>query len=250
MDVILHQYASAEALATAAAETLAQAIVQKPDLVMALPAGRTPILIYQHLIALSHARHIDWSRVRTFNLDEFAATGAQSSQPYERFMQNHLFVHVNASPANIQCLNGRAADLSAECARYERAIDEAGGLDVAVLGIGTNGHVGFNEPGQSLSARTHIAQLTDGSRAANAWLFDEQIDRVPARALSMGMATILLARRILLAATGSEKAAAIRSMRKGEVTTMLPASLLQLHPDVTVILDAHAAGGTPGTPSR
>lgn len=217
-----------------------RAVVEKPDLVVGLPAGRTPIKIYRAVAALSDARHLDWSRVRTFNLDEFITSGDELP-PYQRFMHEHLFAHINVPAAHIHFPNGRAADLPAECDRYERAIDEAGGLDVVLLGIGANGHIGFNEPGQALSGRTHIATLERDSRVANADLFGGEVDRVPAHALSMGMATILRARKILLAAIGHEKAAAIRSMRKGAVSTLMPASLLQLHPDVTVMLDPPAA---------
>ena len=145
--------------------------------------------------------------MRTFNLDEFVGLGGADAGSYRAFMQSALFDHIGIDPRQIHLLDGRAPDLAAECARYERAIADAGGIDIQILGIGANGHVGFNEPGDALRARTHVATLTLGTRAANAQWFGNEPDRVPAHALSMGMATILSAREIVLIATGAEKAA-------------------------------------------
>ncbi len=156
-------------------------------------------------------------------------------------MQERLFRHVNLKAANIGFPDGRAADLDEECLRYERAITAAGGMDLLILGIGANGHIGFNEPAEALAARTHRAVLEEESRAGNALWFRGEIERVPREALSMGMATILNARAIVLMATGEGKSEAIRGTLEGPVTTRLPASFLQLHPQVTVMLDEAAA---------
>jgi glucosamine-6-phosphate deaminase len=181
--------------------------------------------------------------VRTFNLDEFA--GLQPSDPnsYRTFMQTELFDHISIDPANIGFLDGAAADLTAECRRYEEAIRAAGGIDLQILGIGANGHIGFNEPAPGLCATTHIAHLKQESREANAQRFGGDWRRVPELALSMGMSTILGAREIILIATGAEKSTAVKGMIEGLITTGLPASLLQVHPAVTVMLDREAAAG-------
>jgi glucosamine-6-phosphate deaminase len=232
---------SAEQLASTLARDIVAAIARKPDIVLGLPAGRTPILLYRELVAASRAQGLDWSRVRTFNLDEFVTPQAEARQPYQQFMLDHLLCLVNVPPDRTDFPNGRAADLHVECDRYERAIAAAGGLDLVLLGIGASGHIGFNEPGLALAARTHATTLTDESRVANAWLFDGQIDRVPTVALTMGMATILSARRIVLVATGDKKAATVSAMIGGGITTSVPASFLQLHPDVTILIDEPAA---------
>jgi glucosamine-6-phosphate deaminase len=239
--VILERYRSDHDLGVAVAEALAAAIAQKPDIVFGLPAGRTPILVYRELVALSRARRLDWSRVRTFSLDEFITAPDGDRLPYQGFMHQHLYASVNMLSGNIHGPDGRAPDPEAECARYERAIDAAGGLDVVLLGIGVHGHIAFNEPGSRLSARTHVAELAPLSRASNAFLFDGHIDRVPTHAISMGMATICGARKIVLVAAGREKAGAVRLMFSGGITSETPATLLQLHRDVTVMVD-DAAG--------
>jgi glucosamine-6-phosphate deaminase len=175
--------------------------------------------------------------VRTFNLDEFAGLDPSSEHSYRSYMQKELFDHVSIDPDNIGFLNGVAPDLMAECRRYEAAIEDAGGIDLQILGIGANGHIGFNEPADGLCATTHIANLTEETREANAALFGGDWTRVPARALSMGMATILNAREIVLMATGAEKADAVHGLIEGLITTRLPASILQVHPRVTVMVD-------------
>lgn len=237
----LHVHQSAEHLASALAQNTADALARNPHTVLGLPAGRTPVLLYRELVAISRARSLDWSRARTFSLDEFVTPRDSSRQPYRQFMHDHLLAHVAVTPALVDSPNGRAVDLDAECDRYERAIEAAGGLDLLILGIGANGHIGFNEPGSPPGARTHVASLTAESRAANAWLFGGRIDRVPPRALTMGIATILGARAIVLVATGVEKAAAVAAMANGGVTPDLPASFLQSHAGVTVLLDEAAA---------
>jgi len=156
-------------------------------------------------------------------------------------MDRHLFCRVNIPVRHIHFLDGSAKDLDAECARFERAISAVGGIDLLILGIGANGHIGFNEPGAALQARTHRAQLTVATRRANAALFAGRPSHVPREALSMGMGTILAARSIALIATGQSKARAVRAMRSGRITPAVPASFLQLHDDVTLVLDRAAA---------
>ncbi len=229
------------ALASALARRVAGAVHGRPSLVLGLPTGRTPLAFYTELRAISAVDRLDWSRVRTFNLDEFVGLGAGDPLSYRTFMERELFGHVNLPASQVGFLDGRQADVAGECARYERAIRAAGGIELQILGIGANGHVGFNEPGPSLVARTHRARLLDQSRADNAWWFGGELRRVPAEALSMGIGTVLSAHSIVLMATGESKAEAVAGMIEGPVTTGLPASFLQLHGDVTVMLDEGAA---------
>lgn len=230
-----------EALSAALATHVLESIVARPSLVLGLPTGRTPLGLYRELRERSGGDLIDWSHVRTFNLDEFAGLDAASPNSYRAFMQAELFDHVSIDPRHIGFLNGAAADLRGECRRYEDAIESAGGIDLQILGIGANGHIGFNEPADGLCATTHIAELEEESRAANAQRFGGDWTTVPERALSMGMWTILGARDIILIATGEEKADAVHGMVEGLITTRLPASLLQVHARVTVMLDRLAA---------
>jgi glucosamine-6-phosphate deaminase len=232
-------FSDEDALAEALASRILDEIRRAPSLVLGLPTGRTPVALYQRLAA--RAREADWSRVRTFNLDEFVGLGGDAPGSYYAFMNAALFAQVGIAPERRGFLDGRAADLDEECRRYEHAISAAGGIDRLVLGIGGNGHIGFNEPGPTLVARTHRARLEPESRAANAWLFGGQVARVPVEALSMGMATILQARAIELVATGAGKADVVRQAFEGPVTTALPASFLQLHPQVAVWLDEDAS---------
>lgn len=242
--MILDVYDDATALARALADRVCAAIAAQPTIVLGLPTGRTPLPFYEQLRLRSHAQCADWSKVRTFNLDEFVGLTPGSAGSYRRYMQRELFDHVNLSPGNIGFLRGDASDLDAECERYERAIAAAGGVDVIILGIGTNGHIGFNEPGPALHARTHRGRLQATTRQSNLALFEGQIDRVPSEALSMGMATILHARQAVLIATGAAKVPAVTRMLRGPITTELPASFLQLHPDATVMVDTAAAPPT------
>lgn len=245
----IQRFENEDALAAALARRVLAAMVANPNLVFGLPTGRTPLALYRELRERSSLSRrspkakadIDWSGVRTFNLDEFVGLDADHPGSYRAFMQVELFDHVSIDPAGIGMLNGRAADLTAECRRYEDAIAAAGGIDLQILGIGANGHIGFNEPAGGLCAHTHIADLAQESREANAQWFGGDWAAVPERALSMGMATILGARQIVLMATGAEKADAVYGMIEGLITPQLPASFLQVHPRVTVMLDDAAA---------
>lgn len=214
-----------------------------PTAVLGLPTGRTPLALYEELKRLTADETVDWSQVRTFNLDEFVGLGAEDDGSYRAFMQERLFRHINIKPEHIGFLNGQAPDLDAECERYEKAIADAGGMDLVILGIGANGHIGFNEPAEALESRTHRVRLVEPTREANAQWFGGDVARVPHEALTMGMATILGARAIVLIATGESKTDVVREMLYGGVTTRVPASFLQLHPHVSVLLDDAAAHG-------
>jgi glucosamine-6-phosphate deaminase len=231
-------------LASALARVLVDTIRRLPGVVMGLPTGRTPLALYAELIRITRDEDVDWSDVKTFNLDEFVSLGARDPGSYHTFMQERLFAHVNLRPEHIGFLNGRADDLDAECERYERAIRAAGGIDVLVLGIGANGHIGFNEPAEELIAHTHRVSLVEPTRAANALWFGGNVSRVPREALTMGLSTILAARSIVLIATGEAKEEAVSAMLYGNVTTRVPASFLQLHAQVSVMLDEPAANAS------
>lgn len=239
--MIIQRFEDDAALASALATRVLEAIVANPQLVLGLPTGRTPMALYREIRERAGGDNIDWSHVRTFNLDEFVGLGPDDRGSYRAFMQAELFDHVSIDPANVAMPDGRAADLKAECLRYDAAIAAAGGIDLQILGIGANGHIGFNEPADGLCAHTHIAELKQESREANAQWFGGHWKKVPKRALSMGMATILGARHIVLMATGAEKADAVAGMIEGLITPRLPASFLQVHPRVTVMLDEAAS---------
>ena len=234
-------YPSDRAAARALAQRIATAVAAKPALVLGLPTGRTPIRMYQELVALASHGRADFSRIRTFNLDEFLGIEPTHPGSYRMFMEEHFFKAARLHRDQINFLDGAAADPEAECERYEAAIADAGGIDLQVLGIGTNGHIGFNEPAPQLQARTHRVRLKPETRRSNAALFGGNADAVPAEALSMGMATILQARSLVLLATGRSKAGCVERVVNGPITTELPASFLQLHHDVEIMLDAAAA---------
>jgi glucosamine-6-phosphate deaminase len=229
-------------LARTLAGQIAQSLAEKPDLVLGLPTGRTPIRLYHELGAMHAKGQVDFARATTFNLDEFLGIPPSHPGSYRSFMQEHLFSRVNLSPERINIPNGAAADPAAECDRYERAIADAGGIDLQLLGIGTNGHIGFNEPARELAATTHRVVLKASTRHSNAGLFGGDESQVPTEALSMGMATIMHARRIVLIATGKSKARCIQRVVHGPITPKLPASFLQMHRHVELMLDESAAG--------
>lgn len=227
-----HAAVSARACAIVAGRLRTQ-----PDLVLGLPTGHTPVAMYAALVA----EGLDWSQVRSFNLDEFSGIGPDDRGSFRAFMERHLFSRVNIAPAHIGFLRGDTGDDAVECARYEAAIDAAGGLDLLLLGLGANGHIGFNEPGPALEAPAHPAVLHASTRAASADQFGGDPSRVPARALTMGMGQVLRARAVLLLATGAAKANAVAAMAQGPLTTACPASWLQVHGQTTVLVDRAAA---------
>ena len=220
---------------------IAAALGPRPTSILGLPTGRTPIRLYRELGTLHAHAQADFSQATTFNLDEFLGIPPEHPGSYRSFMQEHLFSKVNLQPERINFLSGVAPDPDAECRRYEAAIEAAGGIDLQLLGIGTNGHIGFNEPARELAGPTHRVTLKASTRRANAALFGGDAEQVPREALSMGMATILHAKRIVLIATGKSKARCIARLVNGPITPKLPASFLQVHRDVELMLDAAAA---------
>jgi glucosamine-6-phosphate deaminase len=234
-------FTSAQALGRALALEVARRLAEQPDVVLGLPTGRTPVPLYRELVRLHGDGRVDFRRAATFNLDEFVGLAPDDPRSYHAFMRRHLFDHVDLSRRRIYFLNGAARDVARECARYERAIVRAGGIDLQILGLGSNGHIGFNEPGDALVARTHRTRLTPATRRANASLFGNRVSAVPHEALSMGMATILYGRRIVLIATGAAKVRCVQRMIEGPVTPRLPGSFLQLHRHAEIWLDRAAA---------
>jgi glucosamine-6-phosphate deaminase len=228
-----------EAARAAAAVVIAQ-IARKPASVLGLPTGRTSLPVYDELVWLHTQGAADFSRAHTFNIDEFAGVDA-----FRAFMEQHVFSRINLPADHIHFLDGTSNDPRAECARFEREIASCGGMDLLLLGIGANAHIGFNEPARTLRARTHRARLAIDTRRANAPLFGGRLERVPCEALTMGIATMMEARAIVLIATGRSKAPAVGAMLNGEISTAVPASVLQLHPDCELILDAAAAEQLP-----
>lgn len=234
MEVIIQP--SAEAAANVAARIIAKLITEKPDAVLGLATGSTPLPLYRILISMG----LDWSRVRTFNLDEYVGLPREHPQSYHSFMWENLFRHVNLRPENIHIPDGNTKDVPSFCEAYEKAITDAGGIDLQILGIGTDGHIGFNEPGSSLASRTRLKTLTRQTRSDNARFFGSE-EAVPLHVITMGIGTILDARRNLLLASGEGKARAIADAVEGPVAAMVPASALQLHRVVNVCIDEAAA---------
>ncbi len=229
-----------QAMSKKAALLVASQVRLKPSSVLGLATGSTPLGMYDELIEMYEDDEIDFSQVKTFNLDEYCNLSPENPQSYHYYMQNNFFKHINISPENTHLLNGMTDDVKKECKSYDRKIKRSGGIDLQVLGIGPNGHIGFNEPGKKLNVRTHEVELAEETIEANSRFFDTK-DEVPRRAITVGIATILKSRRILLLASGRNKAKAIRETISGYVSTQVPASLLQTHPEVTVIIDEEAA---------
>jgi glucosamine-6-phosphate deaminase len=227
--------------ARALAARVAAAVTDNPSIVLGLPTGRTPIPTYKELRRLYAAGGVSFARASSFNLDEFVGVDAGHPGSFRQFMHRHLFDAIDLPANRVHFLDGMARDPDAECARYERDIEAAGGIDLQLLGIGGNGHIGFNEPAEELAALTHRVKLHEGTRRDSAELFGGDPERVPREALSMGMATILKAAALILIATGERKAACIARTVHGPLTTKLPASFLQTHRRVELYLDRAAA---------
>ena len=224
-----------------AAQLIAAAIRKKPSLTLGLATGSTMVGLYKHLVRMHQAGPIDFSQVRTFNLDEYLGLPAGHPQSFHHFMQENFFRHVNVPSRNIHVPDGSIrGDYDAYCASYEQSIRAAGGIDLQILGIGRNGHIGFNEPTSSLASRTRLKVLSRETLDDNAKFFGPHKES-PRCAITMGIGTILEARKILLLATGASKAAAIAKSIEGPITCAVSASALQLHPDVTFVLDDGAS---------
>ncbi len=225
-----------EAMSRKAADILAAQIQLKPNCVLGLATGTTPIGAYQGLIKKYESGSLDFSEVRTYNLDEYRGLTHEDPQSYHYFMNDQLFNHVNIDPANVHVPDGANTDADAACADYDRMVAEAGYCDLQLLGIGRNGHIGFNEPAEEFSKGTHCVDLTESTIEANSRLFEKEED-VPRQAYTMGTQTIMNARCILVVANGENKAQAVRDMCFGPIVPTCPASILQLHPNVFVVCD-------------
>lgn len=229
-----------EEMSRAAADVIAACMTEKPDCVLGLATGSTPIGLYAELVKDCAEGKISFKDVQTFNLDEYRGLDPKHHQSYRYFMQDNLFDHVDVVPENTHVPNGFNPDAEAACAEYEEGIIAAGGLDLQLLGLGHNGHIGFNEPADEFVVNTNCVQLTESTINANSRLFDS-IDEVPREAYTMGIGTIMKAKKILVVANGEGKAEIVKKAFFGPVVPQVPASVLQLHPDVTVIVD-EAAG--------
>ena len=230
---------SYEEMSRAATLLFAERISRKPDIVLGLATGSTPLGLYKGLAALYEAGELDFSRVVSYNLDEYYPIPREDEQSYYYFMHENLFSKVNINPGNTHLPDGQAADPEAACAEYELELREAG-IDLQLLGVGGNGHIGFNEPGACLLRDTHITALTEDTIKANARFFASAED-VPRSALTMGMGSIMSAKSIIVLVSGANKAQAFSSMFSGRIDPMCPATFLQLHPDVIVLADRDAA---------
>ena len=233
-----------EEMSAAAAEFVIRQLRHKPNSVIGLAAGGTPCLLYQLLGDACAAGEVDFSQVRTFSLDEYIGLGADHPQSYRYFMEKRLFSRVNLSAAHIDAPDGMAADIAAECARYGAAIEAAGGIDLMILGIGPNAHIGFNEPGPCFVPDTHVVELSEATRTANARFFARPED-TPHWAISMGVRDIMLAQNILLLSSGAGKTEALYQAVCGDITPEAPASVLQLHRNALVLADRAAASRLP-----
>ena len=231
---------TAEEVSQRAAEIIANLVGERPQAVLGLATGSTPLATYRRLIELHRSGELSFAQVTTFNLDEYVGLSGDHPQSYRYFMDSELFEHIDVDPAHCHVPDGLASDYHSYGQQYEQRIVDAGGIDLQLLGIGSDGHIAFNEPGSSLGSRTRLKALTEQTRRDNSRFF-HSLDAVPKLAISMGVGTILEARQILLLATGASKADAVRAFIEGPITAQITASALQLHPAVTVVLDEPAA---------
>lgn len=238
MEVIIQP--NEESAAALVARIVAHDLRANPHLVLGLATGQTMERVYRHLVRMHKEQRLDFSLCSTFNLDEYVGLIPADPNSYRHYMEQHLFRQVNIDPRNTHLPNGMANDLEAECRNYEALIQRFGGVDLQLLGIGKAGHIGFNEPLSALRSRTRVKALTPTTLKQNAAFFGGE-ERVPRRAITMGVGTIIEARRCLLLATGASKAEVIAQAVEGPITSMVSASTLQLHPRCTVIIDEAAA---------
>lgn len=221
-------------LSRKAANLISAQVLSKPDSVLGLATGSTPIGTYKQLIEWYEKGDLDFSEVKSINLDEYVGLTGDHDQSYRYFMNTNLFNHVNIDKAKTNVPSGVAEDLEAECKRYDALIEEMGGIDLQLLGIGHNGHIGFNEPADSFVVPTHVVELGETTINANARFFSSA-DEVPKKAVTMGIKAIMQAKKVLLIANGPDKKAIVEKALYGSVTPEVPASILQFHPDLTVI---------------
>ncbi len=237
MEIIIQK--SQKAASVIAADSVSELIQKNPDAVIGLSSGDSPRLLYQELVRREQSGELDLSRVSCFALDEYLGLGPENQESYAHYYEKNLFSLLRRRPKNIRLLNGLCKDVGEECCRYEGEIEKAGGIDLQILGIGRDGHIAFNEPGSSLASRTRIKTLTPTTLRQNRKHFAGKSQ--PQHAITMGVGTILDARRCLLLAFGAGKAGIVRSFVEGPITASVPASALQLHPLVHVYLDSAAS---------
>lgn len=226
--------------ASFAADQVCNLVQEKPESVLGLATGGTPLGLYDELVKRYQAGLVDFSQVRTFNLDEYVGLDGDHPQSYRQYMRQHLFDKVNLRPENTHLPRGTVTDLWAEAARYDALLEELGPIDLQILGIGENAHIAFNEPGTPFSSRTHVVDLTESTIEANSRFFASR-EEVPRQAITMGIASILRARHVILLAQGIKKAEAIRLSLEGDMTPQVPGSALQAHPSVLAVVDKPAA---------
>ncbi|MCF4119784.1 glucosamine-6-phosphate deaminase [Antribacter sp. KLBMP9083] len=237
MEVVI---APADQLARLAADAVEALLRGKPDAVLGLATGSSPLKVYDELVR-RHEAGLSFARARAFMLDEYVGLPAEHPERYRNVIEKEIASRVDFEPGAVEGPDGLADDLVAACAAYEAAIADAGGVDLQILGIGTDGHIAFNEPGSSLASRTRIKTLTRQTREDNARFFGGSVDDVPRHCLTQGLATIMSARHLVLLATGKAKAEAVHQLVEGPVSAMWPASVMQLHPHATVLVDDAAA---------
>jgi glucosamine-6-phosphate deaminase len=234
-----HVFPDYEAMSAAVADAVARRLREEPSTVFLLPTGTTPLGMYRRLVEMHRRGELSFAKATFFNLDEYLSLKPDHPASYHVYMKENLYGLIDADPARIFVPNGAADDPEAEGERYEAAIRESGGIDVCVLGIGRNGHIGFNEPGAPFDSRTRVVQLSESTRLVNAGDFES--DRAPECAITVGMATIFESGEVLLLASGTNKAAAVAAAVEGEVSESVPASMLKKHPNTTLFLDEDAA---------
>ena len=227
-------------LSVQATQLVADQVANKKNTVLGLASGQTPIGMYQELINMFKRGKIDFSEVVTFNLDEYYGLAPEHPQSYYYYMWNTLFKHINIKKENIYLLNGMPENIKQECNQYEYLIQKNGGIDLQILGIGDNGHLGFNEPAIGLNSKTHLVNLSEETIQANSHYFNN-IQEIPKQAITMGIGTIMKAKKIVLLASGRKKSHTIEKTINGPVSTEVPATILQLHPDVKLLIDKEAA---------
>jgi glucosamine-6-phosphate deaminase len=234
-----HVFPDYEAMSAAAAGAVAQRLEEDPSTVLMLPTGITPLGMYRRLVEMHRTEGLSFAGATFFNLDEYLELRPDHEASYHAYMKENFYGLIDAEPARIFVPEGTAVDPEAECERYEAAIAEAGGIDVSVLGIGRNGHIGFNEPGAPFDSRTRVVELSESTRKVNA--ADFEADRAPGRAITVGMATIFGSRAVVLLASGTNKAGAVAAAVEGDVSESMPASMLRNHPNASLFLDEDAA---------
>lgn len=223
-----------------ASNEMAESIKSNPEIVLGLATGGTPVGMYKELIRMYNEGELDFSKVTSINLDEYVGLPGDHDQSYRYFMNTNLFNHINIDKNKTFVPNGLAKNVEEECKSYDARIQEMGGIDVQLLGLGANGHIGFNEPGEELSVGTHLTDLKESTIEANARFFDS-IDDVPREAITMGLGGIMKAKKIMVIASGEGKAKVVKAMMSGKITTEIPATMLQMHSNVVLIVDEAAA---------